>query len=106
MGPKKAAAAAAPAKDTKEKKPAAAPAHASYKGQFHPLQLGRILLRIISFLSPINTDSVCLDMIKEAILNVSLCCLRQCRCPRVTYPATTCTVVRWVQEPRIVPCSS
>jgi len=35
MPPKKATAAAAPAKETKEKKPAAAPAHASYKGQFH-----------------------------------------------------------------------
>jgi len=33
MGPKKAAPAATPAKEAKEKKPAAAPAHASYKGQ-------------------------------------------------------------------------
>jgi len=37
MPPKKAAGAAAPAKEAKEKKPAAAPAHASYKGQFASL---------------------------------------------------------------------
>lgn len=59
MPPKKAASAAAPAKDAKDKKPAAAPAHASYKGEFSRLPCGRIHAEACLSLSPIVADHLC-----------------------------------------------
>lgn len=56
MGPKKAVAAAAPAKEVKEKKPAAAPAHASYKGEFASPSARRNQSRLSESLSRINAD--------------------------------------------------
>jgi hypothetical protein len=56
MPPKKATGAAAQAKEVKEKKPAAAPAHASYKGAFCRPTLDRIEPRLAQSLSRANAD--------------------------------------------------
>lgn len=66
MPPKKAAAAGAPKKTGSS--------HASYRGMFaldpRP-QPRRVAIRVVSFGSRVNADSFHIDMIKDAIINVS-----------------------------------
>ena len=48
----------------------------------------RIYVQLLGSWSLINADSIHLDMIKEAILNVSQFTLRPCRCPRAACSIT------------------
>lgn len=75
MPPKKAAAAAG----TTASKKANPPAHPSYKGMLLHHNHDRALA-LVSSRSPINAHSICIDMIKEAIINVSTTRLRQDKC--------------------------
>ena len=59
MPPKKATGAAAQAKEAKEKKPAAAPAHGKSKGMFYVPQRDRIDAEGSLSLSRVNADYVC-----------------------------------------------
>lgn len=55
----------------------------------HPSEHGRVYLQLLSLLSRMDADWSTLDMIKDAILNVSPSALRQSRRPRVTTSAMT-----------------